>query len=45
MTTTVLNTKIAKIVNKISDISVLVSTTAVKSKIVKVKNKIPDVRG
>ena len=45
MTTTVLNTKIAETVNKISDISVLVSTTVLKSKIVKVKNKIPDVSG
>lgn len=45
MTTTVLNTKISEIVNKISDISVLVSTTVLKSKIVKVKNKIPDVSG
>ena len=42
MTTTVLNTKIGEVENKISNTSSLVTTTALNTKISEVENKIPD---
>ena len=43
MTTTLLNTKIGEIENKIPDSSDLVTTTIFNKKIVEAENKIPDV--
>ena len=42
MTTTVLNTKISEVENKVSDTSSLVTTTILNTKIIEVENKIPD---
>ena len=42
MTTTVLNTKISDVENKISNTSNLVATTVLNTKINEVENKIPD---
>ena len=42
MSTTVLNSKISKVENKISDTSSLVTTTVLNIKIEEVENKIPD---
>ena len=42
MATTILNTKIKEVENKIPDNSSLVTTTVLKTKIRKVENKIPD---
>ena len=45
MTTTVANTKIGEIENKIADTNGLVSTTVLNTKIGEVESKIPDVSG
>ena len=45
MTTTVLNTEIDKVVNKILDVSGLATTADLNTKIGEVENKIPDVSG
>ena len=42
MTTTVLNTKISEVENKIPDASSLTTTTVLNTKIVEIENKIPD---
>ena len=42
MTTTVLNTKLSGVENKIPDTSTLITTTALNTKIAEVKNKIPE---
>ena len=42
MTTTVLNTKISEVENKIPDTSSLVTTTVLNTKESEVENKIPD---
>ena len=42
MSTTVLNTKISKVENKLPDTSSLVTTTVLNIKIEEVENKIPD---
>ena len=42
MTTTVLNTKVSKVENKIPDTTSLVTTTVLNTKISEVENKIPD---
>ena len=42
MTTTVLNTKISEVENKIPNTSSLVATTILNTKVNEVKNKIPD---
>ena len=42
MTTTVLNTKISGVENKIPNTSSLVATTILNTKVNEVKNKIPD---
>ena len=42
MTTTVLNTNISEVKNKILDTSNLVTTTILNAKISEVENKIPD---
>ena len=42
MTTTVLNTKISEVENKIPNTSSLVTTTVLNTKISEVENKIPD---
>ena len=45
VTTTVLNTKISVVENKIPDTSGLVTTTVLNTKIEEVENKIPDDSG
>ena len=45
MTTTVLNTEISEVENKVSDTSGLVTTTALNTKIGEVEKKKPDVSG
>ena len=42
MTTTVLDTKISEVVNKIPDTSNLVTTSVLNTKIIEAENKIPD---
>ena len=42
MTTTILNTKVSEVKNKIPDTSSSVTTTVLNTKITKVDNKIPD---
>ena len=42
LTTTVLNTNISEVENKIPNTSNLVTTTVLNTKIIKVENKIPD---
>ena len=42
MTTTVLNTKISKVENKIVETNTLVTTAVLYTKIIEVENKIPD---
>ena len=42
MTTTVLNTKISEVENKIPDTSSLLTTTVLNTKISEVENEIPD---
>ena len=45
MATTLLNTKISEVENKIPDTSILVTRTVLKTKISEIENKIPSVSG